>query len=234
MSNKDKKIDKYDEPKIDTQKNLIVVEGEDDKRFIEAYLKYLEINDIDIKDINIQIFPIGGHTPLAGFAVRIAKVLNANNKVSIIFDANADYKERKEYVENQLKEHVEKQVDENIRDGRSIVGMVDIFLFPNNEGNGNLENLLEKIIKLEYKHIFECFKKYKKCLKDFKQKQLQRNEKAKIYVPNKKTKIYIYQYVLGEQGRGPQEFKTENWDFEHKEAQPLKKFLTEFVKKSTS
>ncbi|MDD9798318.1 MAG: hypothetical protein OXT03_04350, partial [Alphaproteobacteria bacterium] len=80
----------------------------------------------DITDTHIQVFPIGGYTLLEGFAVHIAKVLNFKNKVVIIFDANADYKERKEYTENQLKEHIEKQVDEDIRDGRNIVEMVKI------------------------------------------------------------------------------------------------------------
>jgi len=215
---KDEEIEKDDESGIDPQKNLIVVEGKDDKKFIEAYLKHLK--HTSITDI-IQVFPIGGYTLLGDFAVPIAKVLNARNKVSIIFDANADYKERKKYVENQLKEHVEKQVDEDIRDNRSILKIINIFLFPNNKGNGSLENLLEELTKHE--NIISCFEKYQQCI-----------EGLGHISPNgdKKAKIYAYQEALGEKGKKAKEadeFKSENWDFEHKEVQRLKEFLEGFA-----
>jgi len=211
MSKTDHKI------KINLKENLIIVEGNDDKKFIEAYLESLDITSIQAHSIggkDNKLQSVGGH---------IAQLFNRGRKVAMIFDANSNYEKSKKNTEKRLKEDIEerikKEVDKSIRGGRSIVEMVDIFLFPNNEGNGSLENLLEELTK--HKNIICCFREYKKCI-----------EGLGYPPPDKKAKIYAYQLALGEKGKKAKEadeFKSENWDFEHKEVQPLKKFLTKFA-----
>jgi len=82
MSEIDSKI------KINNQENLIIVEGEDDKKFINAYLEYIDIT-------GIQLHSADGKDKLQGWGGHIAQLFDNNRKVAIIFDANSNYEKSK-------------------------------------------------------------------------------------------------------------------------------------------
>lgn len=114
----------------------IIVEGDSDKKFLESYLKYLNITNYK------KIISIGGKDN-----IKDHKELKKEDFI-IIFDADNDYNESKSNIEKQLYEL-------DIKNDK-------IFLFPNNKDIGNLETLIEKIAI--YKEVFKCYENYEKCI----------------------------------------------------------------------
>ena len=189
------------------QKVHIFVEGEEDRRFLESYVGYLCYEPVDLT-------PVKGKGGLKAHCSIIERELNRGIRVLVVFDADSDYGERKSEIE----ELVQKQTGKNRGTSN-----LDFFLFPNDKDLGNLEDLLEKIIKLEHEGIFACFEAYKKCL----------GKKNRSYVrPNKKAKIYAYKEALGAMEKGKDHFSVEYWEFENSSLDPLKSFLCENFRKS--
>lgn len=114
----------------------IIVEGDSDKKFLESYLKYLNITNYT------NIVSIGGKDNIKNH-----KELKKEDFI-IIFDADDDYNESKSNIENQLDEL-------DIKNDK-------IFLFPNNKDIGNLETLIEKIAI--HKEVLQCYESYEKCI----------------------------------------------------------------------
>ncbi len=114
----------------------IIVEGDSDKKFLESYLKYLNITNYT------KIVAIGGKDNIVNH-----KELKKEDFI-IIFDADDDYDESKINIENQL-EKLDIQNDK-------------IFLFPNNKDTGNLETLIEKIAI--HKEVLQCYENYESCI----------------------------------------------------------------------
>ena len=114
----------------------IIVEGDSDKKFLESYLKYLNITNYT------KIVAIGGKDNIVNH-IELKK-----EDFIIIFDADDDYDESKINIENQL-EKLDIQNDK-------------IFLFPNNKDTGNLETLIEKIAI--YKEVLQCYDNYESCI----------------------------------------------------------------------
>jgi len=181
----------------------IVVEGDKDVRFLKGYLSFLLGSSISkecFKDLK-------GFGELDGYTPGIKEVLRKRVKVLIVLDANSDHQERRQ--------ETQKILEKGIPDG----GNLPLFLFPDNQSNGALENLLEQIIIPEHKGIFACFEYYEKCLK----------ECSHDYIPpDMKGKIYAYTEALGAKEKERQ-FDSQYWNFEHPALNPLKKFLTENI-----
>lgn len=114
----------------------IIVEGDSDKKFLESYLKYLNIRNYT------KIVAIGGKDNIVNH-----KEFKKEDFI-IIFDADDDYNESKINIENQL-EKLDIQNDK-------------IFLFPNNKETGNLETLIEKIAI--HKEVLQCYENYESCI----------------------------------------------------------------------
>lgn len=144
---------------------LIVVEGESDKYFISQY--YLYKNKVDFK-----IIVNNGNILHEATNTNIIKSLNNGEKVCIIFDADKSYKNTIEQIRNKL---------------GNLANQVEIFLFPDNKSNGELETLLIQIAKQN--EFVECFDNYINCIES-KDKEAVKN----IY---KKSKMYAYQEVVG-------------------------------------
>lgn len=178
----------------------IVVEGDEDLRFLKGYLSFLLglfIPEECFKDLR-------GFGELDGYTPDIKQVLRKRVKVLIILDANSDHQKRRQ--------EAQKVLDKRIPDG----GNLPLFFFPDNQSNGALEDLLAQIIISEHEGIFACFEDYKKCLK----------ECGHGYTPpDMKGKIYAYKEALGAKEKERQ-FDSQYWDFEHPALNPLKKFLT--------
>ena len=184
-----------------TDRTLIVVEGEEDEDFLKSYIRILGYSDE-----TFAFRPIGGRDNLKGARVEVESALDREEKVLIIFDADLEepktkspYKNAKNYIENELK---------------GLEGF-KVFLFPDDNSTGAVENLLEKIINSDHERIFECFEEYKQCISKC---------MSEYELPGMKAKIYAYKQVLGIR-RNP--FDPQYWDFENTALEPLKSFLNQ-------
>ncbi|WQW65498.1 hypothetical protein KVL31_01825 [Helicobacter pylori] len=121
---------------------LIFVEGPSDKVFLEVYLYFLE--DLPIKNFKVQ--NIKGKDNLSKRLLEIEKY----DKTLIIFDADKDYESNK------------KEILKVVSKTKQTISEEQIFLFPNNQDDGDLETLLLEIAK--HKEIIQCFKRYLKCI----------------------------------------------------------------------
>jgi len=122
-------------------------------------------------------------------------------QVLIILDADEDYAENRKKTEE-------------ILGGLN----VPLFLFPDNQSEGALENLLEQIIIPKHKGIFGCFEDYIECMK------------KKGYIrPHMKEKIYAYEQEVGALKEKEKRFDPQYWDFDNSALEPLKEFLTKHI-----
>ncbi|GAA6930010.1 hypothetical protein HpHUE38_05460 [Helicobacter pylori] len=217
-----------------SKKILIYTEGKSDRNFLGWYLNFLKCKD------RFDIFDIEGKDKLilGEFPEIIEKILKNKHQtykqVCIIFDA--DKKESQEIdagFDNKLK-HICKELKEKGID----FPREQIFLFPNNQDDGDLEDLLLGIAK--HKEFINCFESYLDCIK-----------KKEHYKPIKnirKNMLYAYLEALGLEnlytkknifdieGKVKNECKEkyeklkEVIDFDSKSLVPLKNFLERFAK----
>ncbi|WP_231223355.1 DUF3226 domain-containing protein [Helicobacter pylori] len=122
---------------------LIFVEGPSDKVFLEVYLYFLE--DIPIKNFKVQ--NIKGKDNLSQRLLEIEKY----DKTLIIFDADKDYESNK------------KEILKVVSKTKQTISEEQIFLFPNNQDDGDLETLLLEIAK--HDEFLKCFEGYLECIK---------------------------------------------------------------------
>ena len=101
-----------------------------------------------------------------------------------------------------------------------------IFLLPDNQGDGTIEDLLEVIINPAHRGIFDCWQQYEICLK---------SKDATYTVPAKKSKISSYIEVLYGDSKREQRLalphlrdyaSTRHWNLNSPALTPLKDFLT--------
>ncbi len=216
-----------------SKKILIYTEGKSDRNFLGWYLNFLKYKDrFDMFDIEGKDKLISGE-----FLEKIDKILNNKHQtykqVCIIFDA--DKKESQEIdagFDNKLKYICERFKEKGIDFPRE-----QIFLFPNNQDDGDLEDLLLEIAN--HKEFINCFESYLDCIK-----------KKKYYKPIKnirKSKWYAYLETLGledlytkknifdtegkvkDQYKGDYEKLQEVIGFDSKSLVPLKNFLERSV-----
>ncbi len=122
---------------------LIFVEGPSDKVFLEVYLYFLE--DLPIKNFKVQ--NIKGKDNLSKRLLEIEKYA----KTLIIFDADKDYESNK------------KEILKVVLKTKQTISEEQIFLFPNNQDDGDLETLLLEIAK--HDEFLKCFEGYLECIK---------------------------------------------------------------------
>ncbi|WP_187859833.1 DUF3226 domain-containing protein [Helicobacter pylori] len=166
---------------------LIFVEGPSDRLFLEVYLLYLYFQEkFPIKNFKVQ--NVDGKNNLSKRLLEIEKY----DKTLIIFDADKNYEGNKKEI---LKVVSKTPISEE-----------QIFLFPNNQDNGDLETLLLKIAKHE--EFINCFESYLDCIK-----------KKEHYKPIKnirKSEWYAYLQALG-----LEKFFQYTWDTEKKSNKKL-------------
>ncbi|WP_187849087.1 DUF3226 domain-containing protein [Helicobacter pylori] len=122
---------------------LIFVEGPSDKVFLEVYLYFLE--DLPIK--NFKVKDVKGKDNLSKRLLEIEKY----DKTLIIFDADKDYESNK------------KEILKVVSKTKQTISEEQIFLFPNNQDDGDLETLLLEIAK--HDEFLKCFEGYLECIK---------------------------------------------------------------------
>ncbi|WQU95620.1 hypothetical protein KVK81_01790 [Helicobacter pylori] len=206
---------------------LIFVEGPSDKVFLEVYLYFLE--DLPIKNFKVQ--NIKGKDNLSKRLLEIEKY----DKTLIIFDAD-NYKSNK------------KEILTVVSKTKQTISEEQIFLFPNNQDDGDLEALLLEIAK--HDDFLKCFEGYLECIKSKEHhepiKNIRKNmlyaylevfELQKFFqykwdTNNKKNEENI---IVDDEGKIKEEHKEEYEklkeviDFNSKSLIPLKNFLGQFA-----
>ncbi len=211
---------------------LIFVEGPSDKVFLEVYLYFLE--DLPIKNFKVQ--NIKGKDNLSKRLLEIEKY----DKTLIIFDADKDYESNK------------KEILKVVSKTKQTISEEQIFLFPNNRDDGDLETLLLKIAK--HDEFLKCFEGYLECIKSKEHyKPIKNIRKNMLYAylealglekffqytwdtekKNNKKKLIIDdkdgdEIEIKDQYKGDYEKLKEAIDFNSKSLIPLKNFLRQFA-----
>ncbi|WP_187852322.1 DUF3226 domain-containing protein [Helicobacter pylori] len=177
-----------------SKKTLIYTEGKSDRNFLGWYLNFLKCKDHSKCEDCFDIFNIEGKDKLISdeFLKKIDKILNNEHQtyrqVCIIFDA--DKKESQESdagFDNKLEHICEKFREKGIDFPRE-----QIFLFPNNQDDGDLEDLLLKIA--EHDKLIKCFEKYLKCIEC---KCIGIKEHCKPIKNIRKNMLYAYLEAFG-------------------------------------
>ncbi|MFP6217894.1 DUF3226 domain-containing protein [Helicobacter pylori] len=227
-----------------SKKTLIYTEGKSDKNFLSWCLdvwKDVWKNEDHFDQAHFDIIYVEGKDKLFSdeFCKRIENILKNKNQehrqVCIIFDADIK-KENQESdagFDNKLKHIREKFKEKGIDFPRE-----QIFLFPNNQDDGDLETLLSEIAK--HKEFINCFEGYLDCIK--------KTEHCKPIKNIRKNKLYAYLEALGlenltktnidvfdSKGKIKERYKEEYEklkeviDFNSKSLIPLKNFLGQFA-----
>lgn len=197
---------------------LIFVEGPSDKVSLEVYLYFLE--DFPIK--NFKVKDVKGKDNLSKRLLEIEKY----DKTLIIFDANKDYESNK------------KEILTVVSKRKQTISEEQIFLFPNNQDDGDLETLLLKIAK--HDDFLKCFEGYLECIKSKEHyKPIKRIRKNKWHAYLEalglenltKTNIDVFDSKgkIKEKNKEEYEKLKEVIDFNSKSLIPLKNFLGQFA-----
>ncbi|MEI0604731.1 DUF3226 domain-containing protein [Brachyspira alvinipulli] len=189
-----------------SKKYFILVEGKADKKFLEDYIKhnYNNFNE------NIKIEINNGNSFNEKKIINIKKYIDDNHKLIVIFDADNDIQNSIDNIKNNLTNY-------NLHDE-------DIFLFPNNKDNGNLENILINIAVR--KEIMYCFDNYTKCIESL----------NNTNTPVNKSKVYAYLESIIVYNENEKEIKEDKRDYTNNEIWnidsdyliPLKTFLDKY------
>ncbi|WQY85846.1 hypothetical protein E5L48_01810 [Helicobacter pylori] len=163
---------------------LIFVEGPSDKVFLEVYLYFLE--DIPIK--NFKVRSTNGKDNLSS---KLLLETEKYDKTLIIFDADKNYESNKKEILSKTQQKITEE---------------QIFLFPNNQDDGDLETLLLEIAK--HKEIIQCFKRYLKCIEC---KYIGIREHHELIKNIRKNMLYAYLEVFE-----LQKFFQYKWDTNNK------------------
>ncbi|GAA9101065.1 hypothetical protein Taiwan41_03130 [Helicobacter pylori] len=216
-----------------SKKILIYTEGKSDRNFLGQYLNFLKCEN------RFDIFDIEGKDKLISceFPEKIKKILKNKHQtykqVCIIFDA--DKKESQEIdagFDNKLK-HICKELKEKGID----FSREQIFLFPNNQDDGDLETLLLEIAN--HKEFINCFESYLDCIKKQEHyKPIKNIRKNMLYAYLEAfglEDLYIKKNIFDIEGKVKNEYK-EDYErlkkvikFESDILAPLKNFLGQFA-----
>ncbi len=209
----------------------IYTEGIADVKFLKDFIEYNFFNKEDLQKLDTKnrefkndqykfsIKSIDGIGNLEKIINSVKEKSDAGMEILFIFDADRDinnggFSVRKEEVEKILQTYS--------------IENYEIFLFPNNENDGDLEDLLSSIINAKNNGIFECWDGYENCLS---------NKEGNYTLPARKTKVYAYlEALLGKTNDSKKLIKEENrnyknedhWTLNHKKAEPLKIFLEKY------
>ncbi|QQW68710.1 DUF3226 domain-containing protein [Helicobacter pylori] len=172
-----------------SKKTLIYTEGESDKKFLSWCLDVWKNEDY-FDQAHFDIIHVGGKNKLFSdeFCKRIENILKNKNQeyrqVCIIFDADIkkENQERDAGFDNKLK-HIREKFKEKGTD----FPKEQIFLFPNNQDDGDLETLLLEIAK--HDEFLKCFEGYLECIKS--------KEHYKPIKNIRKSKWYAYLEAFG-------------------------------------
>ena len=232
--------------------NLIIVESENDKDFIEVFLEKLNIDNIEIGNpiCKINEFDcLGGYTNLEKRLIDIK--LDRYNKIGIILDADEEGIEKRiEFINNALKSICSDITLLNINkfENSSELELEIACYITNINGKGELETVMKKI-KSKDSTYADCLGSWRECLekqgitikqKEFdklwvshylkydtclgKDKKQKSRKCANELINNTTNKDTIENNLQSNKDT----ISKDIWDFEHKDLEDLKQFLLLF------
>ena len=196
----------------------IYVEGIADVTFIKQYVHHIMGELIPDE----RILKLDGWTNLKGITwQQRMKTNTANGGINlVIIDADDDIDARRS----------------DILAWKEQYGLdFELFLLPNNQDAGALEDLLENIINPNNRPILDCWEDYEK---ELVQLDIPDRTPPPLTTPAKKTKIYGYlEALLGESKSQKELIKevnrnyknTQHWNLDAEYLEPLKAFLKKVV-----
>ncbi len=179
------------------EKLNFAAEGNDIK-FLQDYIKYLKVEVPEIFQTQAN-----GWTSLPFIANRLKENTDKGGKNLVIFDADKDFRKRK---------------DELTTKGDELGVEFDLFLFPDNHNAGCFENLIIEIINPKYKAYVNCFDAYCRCVSEC--------EVPALEIPIK-SKLYAFLECTGQECKIDKVnfLDSEFWDLEHPKLNALKEFI---------
>lgn len=192
----------------------IFVEGIADARFFKQYIHY--VFGEEVADERVVVLKGWDHLKTEASALRM-RSMTANGGVNlVIVDSDKIFQARKDEIAKwQQANEVE----------------FALFLLPNNQDTGALEDMLENIINPNNRPIFDCWENYEKELVTL---DIPGRTPPPLTTPAKKTKIYGYlEALLGESKSQKDLIKeinrnyenTQHWNLDAEYLKPLKEFL---------
>ena len=202
------------------KKYQIIVEGVADKRFFEDYYHHL----FHVRAIEGSIIHPGKDNDTGGYQkLKSEESLQAMRQHSdlgglnlVIFDADEDAEARRQEL---LAIKEENGVE------------FELFLLPNNQDPGALEDLLENIINPNNQPVMECWQTYESELGNV---RIPSKTPPTLTIPAKKTKIYAYLETLLGQSKSQKKLikeanrnyeNTQHWNMDAEYLEPLREFL---------
>ena len=192
----------------------IFVEGVADERFFKQYIHH--VFGEKVPDEQIVVLKGWDRLKTEASATRM-RSMSANGGINlVIVDADKDFQTRKDEI---AKWQQENEVE------------FELFLLPNNQDTGALEDMLENIINPNNRPIFDCWENYEKELVTL---DIPGRTPPPLTTPAKKTKIYGYlEALLGESKSQKDLIKeinrnyknTQHWNLDAEYLKPLKEFL---------
>lgn len=193
----------------------ILIEAKNEKQaefvFLDTYLDFLGLRDL------CCIYPLNGWGNLKNTKSLLESIAFQGEKALIIFDADSaanggGFQQRIEDIRKILTPELAE---------------LPIFLWPNQQDDGDVETLLEQLAQREKHRIFfDCFEDYEKCVQQG------------YRVPNRKGKLFTYMsaqpHLTKKQrdalGSGQWLFdNADYWDLQASCLEPLKAFLLHHV-----
>lgn len=160
-----------------------------------------------------EIVPVRGKDNLHNVKVKFDETTLEGGRNIVIFDA--DFPSNGGGYENRRVELLEKLHELGV--------YADLFLFPNNHDDGDVEVLLDTLARKDkHKRFFECFHDYECCLgKDYNSPDL----KGKLYTYMTSQKAFSKRKI-SEIKSGQWKFDdTDYWDIDRETLNPLKTFI---------
>ena len=193
--------------------------------FLSAILKKIEVSHD-----KYEIVPIDGYKNLLDSKNTVSvELMRANSddggKNLVIFDADASANYG----------GIDKRKSELLSRRDELGLKFDLFLWPDNQHDGDVEVLMESVARKDlYPEFFDCFGRYERCM-------LQRkNDKGEPFytTPNRKGKLHTYFNSLpisktkkANFGRGEWLWENEDiWDLDAETLRPIQEFLSIYLK----
>jgi 5S rRNA maturation endonuclease (ribonuclease M5) len=190
------------------EKVSLIVEGKEDVRFLEDFIKF----HFGKKISNNAFIIIEGKSETIKQSASLIQISSSKpNKNVVIFDADDhDYQSTLEKIKK-VEVYLELKFD-------------SIFLFPDNQSQGNLESLLKSSVTKGNEGLFDCIENYAACKCALKLK--------KPRAIGEKEKIVIYHGSFegsgSAQGTKREYLDSEIWDLNAPSLNQLKSFLSPF------
>lgn len=220
-------------------KNILIVESENDKYFIESLKEYLNISDVEI---DTPICSIDDYECLNGLSkakltqklqeIKIDIEKRGIEKLGIILDADKEGIEKRLELINEVLKVIDKELNMTSYNHfiKSESLEIEIACYITNvEGYGELETVLKKI-KSKDSPFADCLYDWKRCLEE-KNQSIKNKDFDKFWVNTYQRFDCCTKKEQKQAGRkcNPEaSMKKDIWNFEHSVLEGLKEFLKLF------